>query len=233
MQPEIFSVPKYLVPVADIVGRAVSPGKLGAVVARAGVGKTSFLVQNALYAMMAGKNVLHIDLIDTVKKTALWYNEVFALMMAPDREKKPGFSLAPLLARRLIVTMRATGFSVGGIKERLMDFIEQGVFSPHLIVLDGLSFDSSRRDEVTAIRVLVRELSVGAWISVPAHREEERDDRQRPARFAEVADLFDVAWELLPDGQKIRVRALPAGDSDAVDPGLFLNPSSMLLTSSF
>lgn len=229
MQPQILTVPKPLAPVADIVNAAVSDGKLGAVVARAGVGKTSFLVQAALYAMMAGKNVLHINLSDTVKKTALWYNEVFTLMTARCGETGTGFSLTPLLARRLIMTMKITGFSVDAVRERLMDFIEQGVFSPRLIVLDGLTFDVSRRDTVTALKELGRDLSVGIWLSVPAHREEERDHLQRPARFAGVADQFDVAWELLPDGKQIRVRALTAGNAGPVDPGLHLDPSSLLL----
>lgn len=229
MQTEPLTVPKALAPVADIVNTALSVGQVGAVVAHAGVGKTSFLVQAALYAMMSGKNVLHINLADTVKKTALWYEEVFSLMTALDREKGASLLLVPLLARRLIMTMKIAGFSVDGVRERLMDIIEQGVFWPHLIVLDGLSFDSSQRDTVIAIRELSRELSLCAWLSVPGHRQEERDDRQRPLRFAGVADLFDVAWELLPDGKKIYVRALPAGDGSHVDPGLFLNPSTMLL----
>jgi hypothetical protein len=229
MQPQILSVPKAMAPVADIVNTAMSAGKLGAVVARAGMGKTPFLVQTALYAMMTGKNVLHINLSDTVKKTALWYGEVFTLMTARSGKKDAGLSLAPLLARRLIMTMKIAVFSIDGVRERLMDFIEQGVFTPQLVVLDGLTFDVSRRDTVTALKELARELSFGAWLSVPSHREEERDHLQRPARFAVVADLFDVAWELLPEGDKIHVRALPAGDTTPVDPGLYLNPSSLML----
>lgn len=229
MQPQTFSVPTSLMSVADIINRALTPGTLGAVVARAGVGKTSFLVQAALYAMMAGKNVLHINLADTVKKTALWYGQVFSLIMEQDSEKGLKTTLEPLLSRRLIMTMKSAGFSVDGVRERLMDFIEQDVFSPRLIVLDGLSFDVPQRETVAALRKLVRDLSVSAWLSVPAHREEERDDRQRPARFAGVADLFGVAWELVPEGKTIQVRSLPVEESSPVDPALYLKPSTLLL----
>ncbi|MEW6078940.1 MAG: cytoplasmic protein [Thermodesulfobacteriota bacterium] len=229
MQPELSTAPGPLAPVAGIVNAAVSPGKLGAVVARAGMGKTSFLVQTALYAMMTGKNVLHINLSDTVKKTALWYNEVFNLMTARCGRTDKGFSLPPLLARRLIMTMKIAGFSIDAVRERLMDFIEQGVFSPQMVVLDGVKFDGSARETVAAVKELGRELSFGVWLSVPAHREEARDERQRPAGFAAVADLFDVAWELLPEGDRILVRALAAGTSAPVDPGLYLNPSTQML----
>ena len=229
MQQQTVTIPGSLAPVADIINSALSPGKLGAVVARAGVGKTSFLVQSALYAMMTGKNVLHINLSDSVKKTALWYSEVFNLMKTHDEDKAGGMSLSPLLSRRLIMTMKATGFSIDGVRERLMDFVEQNVFSPQLIVLDGFSVDASRRETVVALRELSRELSMSAWLSVPSHREEERDDRQRPAGFVAVADLFDVGWELLPENKKIRVRTLPTGEGSVSDPGLFLNPSTLLL----
>ena len=43
-------------------------GGLGAVIARAGVGKTAILVQLALNTLLKGKNVLHISLNDPVKK---------------------------------------------------------------------------------------------------------------------------------------------------------------------
>ena len=230
MQQQTMTIPGTLAPVADIINNALPAGSLGAVVARAGVGKTSFLVQSALYNMMTTKNVLHINLSDSVKKTALWYSEVFNLMKTHDEEKAGGgLTLSPLLSRRLIMTMKATGFSVEAVRERLMDFVEQNVFSPQLIVLDGFSVDPSRRETVAALKKLSREMAISVWLSVPSHREEERDDRQRPAGFAAVADLFDVAWELLPENKKIRVRALPTGEGQVSDPGLFLNPSTMLL----
>ncbi len=55
-------------------------GQFGAVLARAGVGKTAFLVQLSLNALLRGKNVLHISLTDPVDKVSLWYKEVFNLI---------------------------------------------------------------------------------------------------------------------------------------------------------
>jgi len=52
-------------------------GEFGAVMARAGVGKTAFLVQLALHSMLREKNVLHISLNNPVKKVSLSYREVF------------------------------------------------------------------------------------------------------------------------------------------------------------
>jgi len=54
-----------------------SEGGFGAVLARAGVGKTAFLVQLALNHLLRDINVLHISLDDPVNKVSLWYKEVF------------------------------------------------------------------------------------------------------------------------------------------------------------
>ena len=55
-------------------------GGFGAVLARAGVGKTAFLVQLAINALLRGKNVLHVSLSDPVRKVTLWYEEVFSVL---------------------------------------------------------------------------------------------------------------------------------------------------------
>ena len=52
-------------------------GGFGAVLARAGLGKTAILVQLALDSLLRSRNVLHISLDDSVKKVCLWYEEVF------------------------------------------------------------------------------------------------------------------------------------------------------------
>jgi hypothetical protein len=54
----------------------VPQGGFGAVLARAGVGKTALIVQVALNTMLQQKNVLHVSLNDPVDKVNLWYQEV-------------------------------------------------------------------------------------------------------------------------------------------------------------
>ena len=50
----------------------LSKGGFGAVLARAGVGKTAIMVQLSLETLLRGKNVLHISLSDPVNKVSLW-----------------------------------------------------------------------------------------------------------------------------------------------------------------
>ena len=60
--------------------RLIEAGQMGGICARAGIGKTSFVVQMGLHAMARGEKVLHISLDEPVTKINLWYREVFTLM---------------------------------------------------------------------------------------------------------------------------------------------------------
>ena len=120
-------------------------GSFGAVLARAGIGKTAFLVQIALHTMLRDRNVLHISLDDPVEKVTLWYREVFNLLA----EKRNVQVSAPLwddlLPRRFIMTFKVEGFSVPKLKERMTDLMEQNIFRPHTLIVDGVPFDSDVR----------------------------------------------------------------------------------------
>ncbi|MFP4040866.1 MAG: AAA family ATPase [Desulfosudaceae bacterium] len=239
MQPETIVIPDALALTADITEKALSAGGIGAVVGRAGVGKTPLIVQLALHAMLQNHNALHINLSETVQKTDLWYREICSRLT--DKYKGPGKDKPAdktlfcdrFFNRRFIMTLKVSGFSVDAIRERVQDLKTQDVFAPDLLVIDGLSFDSPQRETVEQLRELSRSLSVRTWITVGAHREEKRDDLDRPARMAEIADLLDLAWELVPDSDngRIYIKSLSCGQDDA-EPSrdrLFMEPSSMLL----
>jgi len=194
------------------------------------VGKTSLLVQVALHAMMSGKKVMHINIKDSIKKITLWYGEIFSLLCKKHASLEKQVNFDTLSANRFIMTMQVQGFSVDAIQERLSDLLEQGIFAPDMLGIDGLPFDTSRRDTVEGIRRVSREFSLRTWVSVPAHREEPRDEAGMPARIAEVKDLFDLIWEFVPEGQTIGLKQLvPGGAGTKTDTVLSLDPASMLL----
>ena len=52
-------------------------GKLGLVMARAGVGKTAFLTGIGIDALLSGQKVLHVSLERPVHKVRSWYDDLF------------------------------------------------------------------------------------------------------------------------------------------------------------
>lgn len=104
------------------------PGGFGAILARAGVGKTSLMVQLALNSLLDSDNVLHISLNDPVKKVSLWYDEVFRHIAEKYRLTQLDQLWDVILPHRFIMTFKVEGFSVPKLEERLTDLIEQGIF---------------------------------------------------------------------------------------------------------
>ena len=205
-------------------------GEFGAVLARAGVGKTAFMVQLSLNALLRGKNVLHISLTDPVNKVSLWYKEVFNLIAEQYQVDQINTLWESVLPHRFIMTFRVEGFSVPKLQERLADLTEQNIFRPQMIIVDGFPFDESVHQSLSEFKDMVKEQEMHAWFTVRTHRHEEPEADGTPLRLAHVSDLFEIAIQLLPEGKEIHVKALKGGDSFSKQLDLKLDPSTMLLT---
>ena len=207
----------------------IPEGGFGAVLARAGVGKTAFLVQIAMSALLRGKNVLHISLDNPVDKVSLWYKEVFNNLVKQGKTDRLWESILP---HRFIMTFKVEGFSVPKLEERLTDLTEQNIFSPHMVVIDGLPFDESTRKFLPDLKALAKKHSMHVWFAVRIHRHEQQGTDAMPARFSEVAGLFDVAIQLKPEGKEIHVRSLKGSAKTVEHPALLLDPSTMMIKNS-
>jgi len=205
-------------------------GGFGAVLARAGVGKTALLVQLALNSMLSGKNVLHISLNDPVNKVNLWYEEVFSHIARQYAVTQANELWNTLLPHRFIMTFRVEGFSVPKLEERLTDLTAQNIFTPHMIIIDGLPFNESIRDALSELKILAKKHSCHMWFTVRTHRDDAPDSSGMPRQLNSVADLFEVIIQLQPDGKEIHIRALKGRETEADDAILFLDPSTMLIT---
>ncbi|MBW2107412.1 MAG: cytoplasmic protein [Deltaproteobacteria bacterium] len=207
-------------------------GQFGAVLARAGVGKTAFLVQLALNGLLRELNVLHISLDDPVRKVVLWYEEVLRRIAQEYHTDSVDALLEGVLPHRFIMTFRAEGFSVPKLKERLTDLTAQGVFRPRMVLIDGLEFDARVRDCLNPLKTLAEQQGFHVWFAVRTHRHIEPDVDGMPAPLVGVADLFDVVLELQPKAEQIRIKALKGttgNDKDRTD--LSLDPATMLIRS--
>ena len=207
----------------------LSPGQFGAILARAGVGKTAFLVQLSLNALLQGKNVLHISLDDPVNKVSLWYKEVFNLIADQYNVDQINPLWESLLPHRFIMTFRVEGFSVPKLQERLADLMEQNIFTPQMIIVDGLPFDESVHPPLSEFKSLVDRLQMHAWFTIRTHRHEEPDPVGLPRQLALVSDLFEIAVQLVPQQKEIHVKALKGKKLLAQSIDLRLDPSTMLI----
>ena len=207
----------------------IQSGGFGAVLARSGVGKTALLVQLAMDSLLRNKNVLHISLNDSVKKVCLWYEEVFRNIADQNNIRQIEQLWEAIVPHRLIMTFKIDSFSVPKLEERMTDLIEQNIFLPQVILIDGLSFDKDTRKSLTELKKLAESRFIHIWFTVRTHRHDEHDPDGMPDSFLHLADLFDVIIQLQPKGKEIHVKTLKGVPLACDYPELILDPSTMLV----
>jgi KaiC/GvpD/RAD55 family RecA-like ATPase len=209
----------------------IATGSTGAVVARAGVGKTAFLVQLAISALLKEKNVLHISVQDLVDKVNLWYFEMFQ-NITKSFESGPAKKLwDELLTRRFIMTFENESFEFGKLQQRISELKTQNIFIPHLIILDGLSYNTSDFNELAQFRNFIKSHSMSLWFCVRTSIPFESDpDELLKNLGTDFISLFDTLLLMIPEKERIQVKKYIWGNQiNAERPALFLDPSSMLI----
>ncbi|NNF99980.1 MAG: cytoplasmic protein [Desulfobacteraceae bacterium] len=206
----------------------IPAGKCGAILARAGVGKTAMIVQIALHSLLRGKNVLHISLNEPVDKVTLWYREVFNLLADEYNVTRMDQLWESLFPHRFIMTFKVGGFSVPKLQERLSDIVEQQIFVPTMMIIDGLPFDDSAVSQLRELTGLAQKHNIHIWLTVTTHRHEAPGPDGLPVQMTGVSDFFEFIVQLRPEGDQIHIDALKGGPSKDAHT-LLLDPSTMLV----
>jgi hypothetical protein len=209
----------------------LAAGEFGAVLARAGVGKTAFVVQLALDSALRNRHVLHVSMNEPITKVSVWYKEVFSLLARQYKIDQMDALWDSMLPYRFIMTFKVEGFSVPKLRERLTDLMTQQIFVPRMIIIDGMPFSDSIRASLSDLSAFIQNNSMSAWFSVRTHRHEPPGPEGMPSCFSPVADMFDVVIRLQSEGEDIHVEVLkgkkPAGEAARLQ----LDPSTMLIRS--
>jgi hypothetical protein len=193
--------------IKEDAGHLLADGQFGAILARAGEGKTSFLMHLALDSLLNGKNVLHICLGQPVKKVCLWYEEILHRISDQYELNNTNIMWETILPHRFIMTFNIEDFSVERLEERLNNITEQGIFFPQIVLLDGLPFSKTAQASLSKLKALAKEHGFPVWFTVMIHREdnvEQPDDI--PSPISHMSGLFEVIVQLKPAGREINVK---------------------------
>jgi hypothetical protein len=207
----------------------VPEGGFGAVLARAGVGKTALIVQVALNTMLQQKNVLHVSLNDPADKVNLWYQEVLNSLAQQYHVRQIKELWESIQMNRFIMTFKVEGFSVPKLEERVKDLTEQQIFNPHMVIIDGMPFEEGLRTPLEGLKTFSESHRLHLWFTVTTHRHESPGEDGLPVQLKSVADLFDAVIQLQPEGKKIHIRSLKGGPKDLKSCDQLLDPSTMLI----
>lgn len=199
---------------------------MGLVMSRAGLGKTAILVQFALDCMMNNNNVLHVSIGEGVEKTRTWYDDIITNLDV-SLEDVPA-----LMSKRMIMTFKESDFTKAVLAERIEDLVQQEIYKPECLVIDGYDFDANDRVALEDLRAFAVASGIKMmWFSGVSHRQDERVSAAGiPAPCHDVDDLFETALLINPIESEIELKILKC-ETCAVDPGtvLTLDPSTMLI----
>ncbi len=211
------------------------PGNLALVMARAGVGKTAFLVGVGIDALLAGQKVLHVSLESTVEKVRDWYDEVLMEMLRRDK-KLPHWAAIQLEVerRRHIHTYLGGSFSIERLSNALDLLKDVMHFVPQVILLDDIDVEGQEIDPTTveAVKNLAAEAGAELWMTAQTHRDDPQPEAgQLPSPASQMASLTDLAFRLDSHDAKVRLHVLK-DHQQMLDEDLhiLLDPQTLLLT---
>jgi hypothetical protein len=208
------------------------PGHLAVVMARAGVGKTAFLVGIGIDALLSGQKVLHISLERTIDKVRDWYDDLLMEMLR--REKKLEHWAAIQLEiekRRNIHTYVGSSFSAERLKSALELLRDAADFVPDVIILDRMEMEGFDPALIEAAKTLAADTNAELWMACRTHREKPAAEGHLPPPADRFEDLVDTAFSLVPEDAKVRLHVTKDSDKmHAKDLNVILDPRTLLLT---
>jgi hypothetical protein len=209
------------------------PGHLALIMARAGVGKTAFLVDIGIDALLSGQKVLHISLTSTVDRVRTWYDDILTEMLRSEKKLEHWAAIQlDLERRRHIHTYAGHSFSADRLREVLRLLKEVMHFEPKVILLDDLEAAGVDLETVASVKEVAGEVDAELWMTCQTFREGPAPEAGHlPSPAEQFEDQVDLAFRLDSHDSKVRLHILK--DRDKMldeDLHILLDPQTMLLT---
>ncbi|WDP86457.1 MAG: hypothetical protein HUN05_16095 [Desulfobacter sp.] len=207
----------------------IADGRFGAVLSRAGVGKTGFLVQIALTQLLSDEKILHISLDDSMEKINLRYDEAYTNLVDSIGYVDPQKAVRlweSIKHNKVGISYTESSFDTKKIRDYLKSFKKADLALPTIIVIDGLDFDSDLSEILEDLNQLNKEFSIFTWLSMKSHREEPLSNDGFPVQLATHETQIDKAIFLMPVDNKIQAVVLK--DGDKTDQKFTLDPATMM-----
>ncbi|HEY7697365.1 MAG TPA: hypothetical protein VIE88_03075, partial [Vicinamibacteria bacterium] len=196
----------------------LGPGKLGVVMARAGVGKTAFLVQIGLDDAMRERPVLHVALRQELDHVRSWYDALFDDLAEVTELQNREQVRALVNKNRVIQAYPDAVLPHERLDDILSLYAEKIGFRPRAILIDGFDWESgnvvARAAELGAFKITAKRIGAELWMTAQTHR---AGTAAHPKALIPpvdaYTDLIDLAVFLDSEGTHATVRLLKDHDN--------------------
>jgi hypothetical protein len=218
-------------PIEKIMGiDNIAQTRFGAVLSRAGVGKTRFLVQIALTSLLEDKKIVHVSLDDSMGKINLRYNEGYTNLVDSIGYVDPQKAVRlwdDISLNKVGISYNDATFDTEKLRDYLKSFKKADLPMPAMMVIDGLNFDEDITEILENLTALNQEFSTAFWFAMQTHRDEAPAEGGYPVQLETRKEMFDKALFLKPVNNKIQAVVLK--DGNRTDQAFMLDPATMML----
>lgn len=216
----------------QLEGGPLRSGELVLLVAPAGVGKSSCLVQIALRYLLERQPVVHIVLGQPLPRVLTWYDrglKELAEGAAVEISQIP--NLDQLTTLRHITSYPAKGCTVEMICDGLRQICQGRTIPPKVVIIDGFPVAHASHERVEVLRDLAAELGVVMWISALGKGKGLRKE-STAGPFGQIAPLFDVLARIRPGDAFSKLQIIQSRETALSKPiTMKLNPRTLLRAS--
>jgi hypothetical protein len=206
-------------------------GNLGALMARAGVGKTACLIHIAIHKLLHNEKLVHITLENAPDKISSYYRVIFSDLVKA-LELKQSHELRALIEKnRMILAYLNQSFELQRLRDYLKNLREKVGFLPDALIVDGLDFSKTAREVLQGLKEIAVSSQVEIWFSALTHREVSGvNERGIPFPCAQVDDLFSIILLLEPMRSAVSLKLLKDHDQEGMaGASILLDPNTLLI----
>ncbi len=210
--------------------KGLGKGNLGVLMAGAGLGKTSCLIDIALDRLFRGEKLVHVSLKDPPEKIISYYNVIFSdlvgvLKIADEYEVRDVIE-----RNRIILAYLNESFDLARLRENLDNLANEIDFVPESIIVDGIDFAEAKPDLFEGFKRIAEDLPAEAWFSALTHQPlAEADERGTSVVWDGVDEFFSVIIRLYSTESGVFLKLVKHHDKEHM-PGttLRLDPNNFL-----
>jgi len=210
--------------------RGLGPGNLGALIARAGVGKSACLIHFALDKIFRQERLVHVSLKEHPEKVTSYYDVIYHDLIKALNIKDDSEYRTLIDKNRMILAYLNHSFDLRRLQANLKNLTEQLQFRPDALIVDGLDFEEAERELFEGLKTIAQESSLEIWLSALSHRHiTETNERGIPHPCNKLDDLLSIILQLKPETSGLFLSLLKDHDglgnpdiSVKLDPNTFL-----------
>jgi KaiC/GvpD/RAD55 family RecA-like ATPase len=213
------------------INGGLKAGEIGLIASPHGIGKTSVLVQIALYKLLQAQKVIHVSFTKHTDYILSWYEAIFDEFIKKKNLENAEDVKNDLVKNRVLMNFNQEGMTDSQILKSLRAMIVDGGFKAESLIIDGFDFSLAKSAQIGAIKEFARETGLSVWYSCSVKDGPNTyDSRKIPLIIQGYLNQVDVVIVL--ESQSSYIGLSVSKDRDVYNPAsqvLKLEPKTLLL----